>query len=570
MAVAHHLQSTGSSRSSGHITLARRPGLGAVPRAPHGCRIRPLGRLETGSNGRAFWDTGLIPSLVNAAPCAPIIPAERSDRGLGEGAVSDVASVIIVDDDASVCDVLGDFLRLEGLQVTATSACAAHEKLPDLMAGRSLNVLIYDLDSGSLDALRRIRARHPDLLTIVTSVEARADTAIDAVHEGAFDFILKPFKVEQVVQTVAHAAEQQRLRAENIELEAALSLYRLAEQLSGQVELGPTLRFIVQTVSEQVEADRVSVVLFPDELVRWEGESLGGPALGVTDLTPVGRGLTQAARATHGRVFRYLEHSPRTQTVSSLLVLPLISSGRPLGVLVVARDGGPGFVGGQKKLLTIVADRAAAAVHNAQLFERVERSYRETIEAFVNTLEEKDPYTRGHSERVANFCEITGMELGLPDAEVEVLYHAGRLHDIGKLAMRQEELNKPGRLTDEELERFRRHPESGMLLLARIPMFQKLLPAIVAHHETYAGTGYPRRLRGEQIPLMGRITSVADTYDAMTSHRAYRAALSHTAALAELRRCAGTQFDPLVVEAFCAAIHKWRSVQKADGLDVPR
>jgi HD-GYP domain-containing protein (c-di-GMP phosphodiesterase class II) len=256
--------------------------------------------------------------------------------------------------------------------------------------------------------------------------------------------------------------------------------------------------------------------------------------------------------------------------VRSLLALPLTSRGRRLGILLAAREGTTPFVEGQRKLLTILADRAAAAVHNAQLFESLERNFRTSVEVFIAALEEKDRYTRGHSERVAEFAEATARVLGLPDEECDLIYQSGRLHDIGKLTIRAEELNKPAGLTQEEFQRFKAHPGFGEDLLRNIPAFRKLLPGIGMHHEKWDGTGYPRGMKGEEIPMMARIMSIADTYDAMTSHRAYRSALRHQVAVDEIKRCGGTQFDPRVVEAFCVGIDVWRQRREAEGREYPR
>ncbi len=136
--------------------------------------------------------------------------------------------------------------------------------------------------------------------------------------------------------------------------------------------------------------------------------------------------------------------------------------------------------------------------------------------------------------------------------------------------LRSDEMNKPAALSDEEFESFRSHPGYGERLLENIPAFRAVLPAVGSHHEKWDGSGYPLGLKGDEIPLMARIMSVADTYDAMTSHRAYRSALKHSVASAELSRCAGTQFDPGVVTAFLVAIEGWRADRKAAGREYPR
>jgi HD-GYP domain-containing protein (c-di-GMP phosphodiesterase class II) len=144
------------------------------------------------------------------------------------------------------------------------------------------------------------------------------------------------------------------------------------------------------------------------------------------------------------------------------------------------------------------------------------------------------------------------------------------MHDIGKIGIRYEKLNKPGKLTPEEVAMFRTHPAKGKRILEPIPFMRDLIPGCWCHHESFDGGGYPQGLQGESIPLLGRIVAVADTYDAMTSDRSYRKALPHDIAIAELERCCGAQFDPAIVEIFLHEIEEFRRIQIAAGNDVPR
>ena len=176
--------------------------------------------------------------------------------------------------------------------------------------------------------------------------------------------------------------------------------------------------------------------------------------------------------------------------------------------------------------------------------------YVRSIDALSKALEAKDYYTRGHSQRVTIYSVTIAREMGLPEEEIERLRRAAILHDLGKIGVREVVLNKPGRLTDEEYGEIVRHPEVAIRILEPIPFFQPLLPAILHHHEWFDGRGYPGRLSGDRIPLASRVMAVADTFDAMTSTRAYRKALPVAEANAEIRRCAGTQFDPEIVPIF--------------------
>jgi putative two-component system response regulator len=178
--------------------------------------------------------------------------------------------------------------------------------------------------------------------------------------------------------------------------------------------------------------------------------------------------------------------------------------------------------------------------------------YVRSIDAMINALEAKDFYTRGHAHRVTVYAVATAREMGLSETEVEDLRRASVLHDLGKIGVREVVLNKPGKLTEAEFAEIVRHPEISVSILEPIPFFRPLLPAILHHHEQFDGSGYPARLSGERIPLASRIMAIADTFDAMTSTRAYRRALPVEAATAEIRRCAGKQFDPDIARYFLA------------------
>jgi response regulator RpfG family c-di-GMP phosphodiesterase len=179
-----------------------------------------------------------------------------------------------------------------------------------------------------------------------------------------------------------------------------------------------------------------------------------------------------------------------------------------------------------------------------------------SIDAMIKALEAKDFYTRGHSQRVTLYSMAIAEELGVTGQELEDLHRASVLHDLGKIGVREAVLNKPGKLTEEEFEEIVRHPETAVRILDPIPFFRPLLPAILHHHERFDGKGYPARLAGRTIPLASRIMTIADTFDAMTSTRAYRKALPVADAIAEIRRCSGTQFDPDIVPAFLACQSK--------------
>jgi putative nucleotidyltransferase with HDIG domain len=178
-------------------------------------------------------------------------------------------------------------------------------------------------------------------------------------------------------------------------------------------------------------------------------------------------------------------------------------------------------------------------------------AYIQTIRALAEAVDAKDAYTRGHSERVGVYASKVGRELGLPRQQIERVYIAGLLHDVGKIGIRDAVITKPARLSPEEYEEIKRHPEIGAKILEPVSFLRDVVPCVRHHHEWYDGStsGYPLRLRGDQIPLPSRIILVCDTVEAMTSDRPYRKGLSLDVVIAELRKYSGTQFDPMCVDA---------------------
>ena len=174
----------------------------------------------------------------------------------------------------------------------------------------------------------------------------------------------------------------------------------------------------------------------------------------------------------------------------------------------------------------------------------------ETIQALSAAIEQKDPYTQGHSQRVCDLAEKLGQELKLRTYELEQLRYAAILHDIGKIGIPESILNKPGSLTREEFDQIKNHPLMGVNILQKIDFLKEVTLIMQNHHEYYDGSGYPEGKAGDRIPFLSRIITLADAYDAMTSDRPYRAALSPEHAIEEIQDKSGSQFDPQVVRAF--------------------
>ena len=501
--------------------------------------------------------------------------------------------ILVVDDEPSIREILSDFLTMEGYLVR--TAADGAEALRELMR-RPYHLVLSDLKMpqvGGLELLSKIAELRLPTLSVIMTGFGTVETAIAAMKSGAHDYILKPFKMEAVVHIVHRALEHQRLQAENFHLREAVSLYRISEAVASSLSLDTIFDVIIDATLQEIDADVITLHLEDvktgriDERVR-RGKAGSRPAPdGDLDFEEILQAFYQhRPLLAHGtRALRYFRRAPEARRLVSFCAIPLKVHHRVIGFLsAYSHQRGKKFTEGQRKLLAILGSRGAASIENARLYENlkqshgdleqakqsIEENFRQTIQGFAHALEESDRYTRGHSERVSQYARLIAVGLQLPPPDVEMVVQSALMHDIGKIGIRHEKLNKQGRLTPEEMAMFRTHPAKGRRILEPIPFLRDLIPGCYCHHEAWDGSGYPAGLTRDRIPLFGRIIAIADTYDAMTSDRAYRKALPHAAAAEELTRCAGAQFDHEIVLLFLHEIERFRKRSRDAGIEIPR
>jgi putative nucleotidyltransferase with HDIG domain len=341
------------------------------------------------------------------------------------------------------------------------------------------------------------------------------------------------------------------------------TLLEIGVELASTLDLSRVLSLALQKAEELCHAESSSVW----ELDQEAGELFfrvvrGRAADGIQSLrVPLGRGIVGSV-ALSGKAeivndvaqdLRWSGDADSNFRTRNILTVPLVARGKVIGVLqLLNRVDGDGFTAGDLRRMHLFAGILAAAVANAQLYAEQKRQFLEMVTALSEAIERRDPYTGGHVRRVVTYSVLLGRELGLLPEQLEELRLAAILHDIGKIAVPDHILRKPARLEPEETRVMERHTIDGADMVSRIRTLRHLLPGIRNHHERLDGKGYPDRLTDANLPQIPRIIGVADTFDAMTTDRPYRRALSTEVAAKEIATGAGAQFCPRVATAFAA------------------
>ena len=235
--------------------------------------------------------------------------------------------------------------------------------------------------------------------------------------------------------------------------------------------------------------------------------------------------------------------------IRSLIAVPLSVEREVIGMLMALNKSGE-FDSYDAKLISSIAGQSSVFLANHRMYAELQELLVGVLQSLTESIDAKDPYTCGHSRRVAEISRMIAETLGLPPHRVQQIYLAGLLHDVGKIGIPEAILCKNGRLTDAEYTIIQQHPSIGAKILRRIRNLEPIIAGVLSHHERMDGRGYPNGLIGHDIPLEGRILCLADSWDAMTTQRTYRDGMSLERASEELRRCAGTQFDPEITRLF--------------------
>ena len=468
----------------------------------------------------------------------------------------EVLRVLLVDDDDSVLRFLVSAFTSNHCQ--AKTASTAEQAL-DLLGDDPYDLVVSDIKMpglSGLDLLRAIKGRQPGTPVVLITGVPSVNSAVFGLRHGAYDYLPKPFSVTEVKELI------QRLRRDRAEgtvnYPAGLSeeLARRqggVEVLAGIGELAlqglePAL-FVEKVLEKTLRSLRCdgAVILLCDQDGKFNASRTGAPELVNQLLTLLHANFGDVVKSGGRETFTLTKRDHGFEALAALIP----GVGNAMGILCMARDVRNGaFLPDEKALLLGYAQTTALALQKFVLREHLEKNLVDTIASFVVALESKDPYLKGHSARVSLYTGEIASVMALPPSDVVLFSRAGMLHDLGKLVIMDNILLKPRQLTEEEFELIRSHPVVGDKILKPLRFLSCEARAVRHHHERYDGKGYPDALTGEDIPLIARVVTVADAFDAMTSDRPYRAKRPVEAAVAEVSRGTRTQFDPLVAEAF--------------------
>ncbi|MBU4259237.1 MAG: response regulator [Proteobacteria bacterium] len=487
--------------------------------------------------------------------------------------------ILFVDDEESILDIASEYFQHKGYQVlTAKNGLEAVKILGD----KNIDCCFTDINMPEMDGLElaeHIRKTDNTIPVIIMTGYPSLDNTIRTLKNGVVDFLIKPVNLNQMEVCLKRVLRERQLFVENIilkkEMEGKEQLERLNRELLYKVEELNILNkimsdFTITSSSSDVFKRLVDItikIIHADEARFYIINKAVKRPFEVTAAISIPNKANKRSADTDKAVEKLIIETVSDEVpllisenkgarglpkdILSFMAVPLAIREKVFGVLTACiKKSDIRFTEKDLYYLSFMTNKAAYVIENLALYENIYENLFSTLYAFVKAIEARDPYTQQHSNRVTDIAIVIGKEMGCTSEELDILNFAGHLHDIGKIGIRDAILLKPSSYTEEEYNIIKEHPIIGASIVGQLGLLDSEKQIIKCHHEGFDGTGYPNGLKKEEIPLLARILSVADVYDAISSDRAYRKKMEKNKVIKLIKEGRGTQFDPDVVDTF--------------------
>lgn len=503
--------------------------------------------------------------------------------------------ILLVDDDLKVLEILEESLNRHGYQVRTASngrqALRSYEtENPRLVI---LDMMLPDMNGLEVMEQMRHSPGSGDVPILILSANGDVEARLAGLEGGAEDYLVKPVALKEfctkVDKVLERSVETKELRDRQNALEMQLSrgeenYTQVAKDLKRQLFSMKTLFSVSQDLNRVFDIEElvnvVSLTLIGElqisSMALFSLERENDRKFRLLGVKGFDQEKFQGISVDRENEFTKLleqEQVPRKiarnpdRTLAKILpdlrlavfeyVTPVLVKGAVKGLVFTGpKLNGEEYSDYDKDMLMFIANSSGIGMENVRLIKQLQVTYVSTLKTLISVIEAKDPYTRGHTERVAAYAVAIANSMNLPESTCRRITFGALLHDIGKLGVLENVLHKEGELDADEWELLRSHPEIGARIVAKMEFLTGTAEIVRHHHESWDGSGYPDGLKGEEIPLGARIVAVADSFDAMTTDRSYRRALSVDEAIDRLQTGVGTQFDPKIVRLFVRHIRK--------------
>lgn len=478
--------------------------------------------------------------------------------------------VLVVDDNLDIIGALSDFLELNGCKIyTATTGKEAIDKVKH----EDIDVALLDVrlpDINGVNLLNILKKENPALAVIMMTGYSTHKDIIEAMKNGASDFLLKPFEYDNLIMVMIRALRERALILDREKFSKSLEDKKKIEILNRELQGKIKELTIMYNISTQFNAINIYDDVY-EKMVNIAYDVLGASLCKFYLYDANSQELVlfkekkdeefsdEGGLLKPDEIINAFNTSKRCYVKDDTFTVPIVIKGETIGFLQVKkRKNGIEINPYQSEndifFLKLIGEQASSQIENRILYESLFENVFKTHMSLITAINKRDSYTENHCKRVTDMSLNLAERLGLKNLEKDILRVVGPVHDLGKIGIPDMILLKPGKLTDEEYALMKSHSVLGQEILSQFEILSRESMIIRSHHERYDGKGYPDGLSGDGIPVCARLLAVCDTFDAMTTDRPYRKALTIEDALKEIERCAGTQFDPNIAHAFIKMI----------------